>query len=136
VEKPAADAGQAEIQPPQALPTEGEGNDRLEAYYQFITLHRKVFAQKAGAGVNRLLGEAFKTNTRVFYGGTAIVNLRFDPEGELVGVDVDSESPDLKAFLEEIGWYDLPAPASYLGHTVQIDFQVLEGYMSHRIRVF
>ncbi len=131
--KPAADTAPATIEAPEKLPTQGEGTDRLEAYYQFITLHRKIFDQKAGARVNGLIGEALKVNTRSFYGGTAIVTLKFGQEGELIGAAVDSGSPELKAFLEEVGWYDVPAPAAYLGHTVQIEFTVLEGYLSFRI---
>lgn len=112
-----------------------EGFTSPEAYYQFILLHRKVFAQQAGARVNELLGEAFKTNTRQFYGGTAIVSLTFGPDGQLNEVAVDSASPALKAFFEEIGWGIVPAPAVYsLGYsTVQIEFAVMEGYMSFNI---
>jgi hypothetical protein len=132
-DKPAADTAPAKIEAPGKLPTQGDGTDRMEAYYQFIMLHRKIFDQKAGARVNALIGEALKVNTRSFYGGTAIVTLKFGPEGELIGVAVDSGSPELKAFLEEVGWYDVPAPASYLGHTVQIEFTVLEGYLSFKI---
>jgi hypothetical protein len=131
--KPAADTAPAKIEAPEKLPTQGDGTDRLEAYYQFIMLHRKIFGQRAGVRVNALIGEALKVNTRSFYGGTAVVSLKFGPEGELIGVAVDSESPELKAFLEEVGWYDVPAPAAYLGHTVQIEFTVLEGYLSFRI---
>jgi hypothetical protein len=131
--KPAADTAPAKMEAPEKLPTQGEGTDRLEAYYRFIMLHRKIFDQKAGVRVNALIGEALKLNTRSFYGGTAIVTLKFGPEGELIGVAVDSGSPELKAFLEEVGWYDVPAPAAYLGHTVQIEFTVLEGYLSFKI---
>lgn len=132
-DKPAADAAPAKIENPDKLPTQGEGTDKLEAYYQFIRLHRKVFGQKAGIRVNKLIGEALSVNTRSFYGGTAIVSLKYGFAGELIGVDVDSESPALKAFLEEVAWYGVPAPAAYLGHTVQIEFTVLEGYLSFRI---
>jgi len=107
----------------------------LEAYHQFILLHKKVFGQKAGSKVNELLGEALKSNTRQFYGGTAIVSLTFGLDGTLSEVLVTSESPDLKAFLEEIGWGALPTPAQYpLKFTgVQITFTVLQGYMSFKI---
>ncbi len=112
-----------------------EGFTSPEAYYQFILLHKKIFAQKAGARVHELLGEAFKTNTREFYGGTAIVSLTFGPDGQLNEVAVDSASPELKAFFEEIVWGVVPAPAVYsLGYsTVQIEFVVMEGYMSFTI---
>ena len=107
----------------------------LEAYHQFILLHKKVFGQKAGSKVNELLGEALKSNTRQFYGGTAVVSLTFGLDGTLSEVLVTSESPDLKAFLEEIGWGALPTPAQYpLKFTgVQITFTVLQGYMSFKI---
>lgn len=107
----------------------------LEAYQRFILLHKKVFGQKTGSKINELLGEALKSNTRQFYGGTAIVSLTFGLDGTLSGVLVTSESPDLKAFLEEIGWGALPTPAQYpLKFTgVQITFTVLQGYMSFKI---
>lgn len=107
----------------------------LEAYRQFIMMHKKIFGQKAGARVNELLGDALKTNKRQFYGGTAIVSLKFGPDGNLSEVLVDSASPELKAFLEEISWSAVPAPAEYsLGFTgVQIEFTVHEGYMSFKI---
>ncbi len=132
-DEPITETAPAQIENAEKLPTGGDGSDKLEAYYQFIMLHRKVFGQKAGARVNKLIGEALKVNTRSFYGGTATVSLEFGSAGELTRVVVDSESPELKAFLEEVGWYDVPAPAAYLGHTVQIEFTVLEGYLSFRI---
>lgn len=104
-----------------------------EDYYQFIVLHKKIFGQKAGTRINELLGEALKVNTRVFYGGTAIVTLKFGADRKLSGVAVDSESPQLKAFFEEISWDVVPAPAAYLGNSVQIEFAVLEGYMSFKV---
>lgn len=112
-----------------------EGFTSREAYYQFIILHKKIFAQKAGARVNELLGEALKVNRREFFGGTAIVSLTFGPDRKLNEVVVDSASPVLKAFLEEINWGFVPAPAAYsLGYTgVQIEFAVLEGSMSFNI---
>jgi hypothetical protein len=106
----------------------------MVAYYQFIMMHKKIFGQKAGAKVNELLGEAFMVNERQFYGGTAMVNLKFSPDGNLSEVLVDSVSPELKAFLEEIDWVAMPAPAVSLGFTgVQIEFTVLEGSMSFKI---
>jgi hypothetical protein len=125
----------AKIENAEKAPIQREGFTSLEAYYQFLGLHKKLFGQQAGARVNELLGEAFKTNKREFYGGTAIVSLKFGPDGKVNEVLVDSESPALKAFLEEIGWGALPAPASYsLGSTrVQIEFAVLEGAMSFNI---
>jgi hypothetical protein len=112
-----------------------EGFTSREANYQFIILHKKIFAQKAGARVNELLGEALKVNRREFFGGTAIVSLTFGPDRKLNEVVVDSASPVLKAFLEEINWGFVPAPAAYsLGYTgVQIEFAVLEGSMSFNI---
>lgn len=115
------------------LPKTG-GFTSMEAYQQFIMMHKKIFGQKAGARVNELLGEALKTNKRDFFGGTAIVSLKFRPDGNLSEVTVDSSSPELKAFFEEISWVGIP-PAQYsLGFTgVQIEFTVLEGYMSFKI---
>ncbi len=133
--KPAAVTESPKIEIPGKLPYRSRGSDSWEAYYQFIMLHRKVFGQKAGVKVNELIGKALEVNTRSFYGGTAVVSLKYGSEGELSEVSVDSESPDLKAFLEEVGWYDVPAPASYLGHTVQIEFTVLEGSMSYRVNI-
>lgn len=120
VEKPSAQTG---------------GFSSLEAYYQFIMMHKKIFEQKAGARVNELLGEAFKVNKRHFYGGTAMVSLKFGSDGILSEVHVDSASPELKAFFEEISWVAVPAPTQYSpGFTgVQIEFTVLEGYMSFKI---
>jgi hypothetical protein len=112
-----------------------EGFTSMEAYYQFIILHKKVFAQQAGARVNELLGEALRVNKREFYGGIAIVSLTFGPDRKLNEVHVDSASPALKAFLEELDWGFVPAPAAYsLGYTVvQIEFVVREGYMSFNV---
>ena len=125
----------AKIENAEKPPAQTGGFTSMEAYYQFIMMHKKIFGQKAGARVNELLGEAFKVNKRHFYGGTAIVSLKFGSDGNLSEVLVDSASPELKAFLEEISWVAVPAPAAYsLGFTgVQIEFTVLEGYMSFKI---
>ncbi len=128
--KPAPATDSPKIAVPEKVPDQTRGSNSWEAYYQFIALHRKIFAQKEGTRVNQLVGEALRVNTRSFYGGTAVVSLTYGSEGDLDKVNVDSESADLKAFLEEVGWYDVPAPAAYLGHTVQIEFTVLEGYLS------
>jgi hypothetical protein len=116
-------------------PAQTGGVTSMEAYHLFIMMHKQIFGQKAGAGVNELLGDALKVNTRHFYGGSAIVSLRFGLDGSLREVSVDSASPDLKAFLEEIGWDAVPAPAEYsLGFSeVQIEFTVLEGSMRFKI---
>jgi len=112
-----------------------EGFTSLEAYNQFIMLHKKIFSQQAGASVNELLDRALRVNKREFYGGTAIVSLKFGPDRKLDEVLVNSASPELKAFLEEISWGAIPAPSAYLlGNSgVQIEFSVLEGYMSYNI---
>ncbi len=130
-----ATADPAEIENAKKPPSQTGGFTSMEAYYQFIMLHKKIFGQKAEARVNELLGEALKMNKRHFYGGTAMISLKFGSDGNLIEVLVDSASPELKAFLEEIGWVAVPAPAEYsLGFTgVQIEFTVLEGYMSFRI---
>ncbi len=106
-------------------------------YYRFIMLHKQIFRQKAGASVNELIGEALKVNKREFFGGTAIVSLKYGPDGKLSGVLVDSASPELKAFLEEVAWGPVPEPAAYsLGYSgVQIEFTVHEGYLSFKIDV-
>ncbi len=135
-EKKAESAAEpAKIEEGEKPPMPREGFTSLEAYHQFIMLHNKIFTQQAGARVNELLGEAFKVNKREFYGGTAIVILKFGRAGKLSEVLVDSASPELKAFLEEIGWGAISAPAAYsLGNTgVQIEFSVLEGYMNFNI---
>jgi|MudIll2142460700_1097286.scaffolds.fasta_scaffold08154_3 hypothetical protein len=125
----------AKIENSEKPPAQTEGFTSLEAYYQLIMMHKKIFGQKVGARVNELLGEALKANKRQFYGGTAVVSLKFGSDGNLSEVRVDSASPELKAFIEEIGWVAVPAPAAYsLGFTgVQIKFTVLEGYMSFKI---
>jgi hypothetical protein len=124
----------AKIENAEKPPAQTKGFTSMEAYYQFIMMHKKIFGQKAGARVNELLGEALKVNKRQFYGGTAIVSLKFGPDGNLSEVLVDSASPELKAFLEEISWAAVPAPGYSLGFTgVQIEFTVLEGYMSFKI---
>jgi len=133
--KAEAIADPAKIENAEKPPAQTGGFTSLEAYYQFIMMHKKVFGQKAGARVNELLGEALKVNKRHFYGGTATVSLKFGSDGNLSEVLVDSASPELKAFLEEIRWGAVPAPAVYsLGFTgVKIEFTVLEGYMSFTI---
>jgi len=131
----ASDTESAKIENTEKPSTQTRGFTSLEAYHQFIMMHRKLFVQKAGARVNELLGEALEQNQRQFFGGTATVRLQFDPTGHLRDVLVDSESPELKAFIEEIGWSGVPAPAEYsLRFTgVQITFIVLEGYMRYTI---
>lgn len=128
-------ADSAKIENAEKPPAQTEGFTSMEAYYHFIMIHKKIFGQKAGARVNELLGEALRVNKRHFYGGTAIVSLKFGSDGNLSEVLVDSASPDLKAFLEEISWVAVKAPAKYsLGFTgVQIEFAVLEGRMSFKI---
>lgn len=125
----------ANIENAEKPPVQTGGFTNMEAYHQFIMVHKKIFDQKAGFKVNELLGEALKVNERQFYGGTGVVSLRFGPDGNLSEVLVDSASPELKAFLEEINWASVPAPARYsLGFTgVQIEFTVLEGYMRFTI---
>lgn len=125
----------AKIENAEKPPAQTGGFTSMEAYLQFVMMHKKIFGQKAGARVNELLGEALKVNQRHFYGGTAIVSLKFGPDGNLSKVFVDSASPELKAFFEEISWVSVPAPTKYsLGFTgVQIEFTVLEGYMSFKI---
>lgn len=116
-------------------PAQGGGFTSLEDYHRFVMLHKQIFGQKAGARVNELLGEALKVNKRDFFGGTAVVNLKFGSDGKLSDVLVDSASPGLKAFLEGIGWEAIPTPAVYsLRSTeVRIEFAVLEGYLSFNI---
>lgn len=113
-----------------------EGFSSMEAYYQFIILHTKIFGQQAGARVNELLGAALKVNKREFYGGTAMVSLKFGPDSILHEVFVDSDSPALKAFFEEIDWSGVPAPAAFFlkSSGVQIEFTVHEGYMGFTIK--
>lgn len=122
----------AETEKPQA---QAGGFTSLEDYHRFIMFHKQIFRQKARARVNELLGEALKVNEREFFGGTAVVNLRYGSDGKLSDVLVDSASPGLKAFLEEIGWEAIPTPAFYsLQSTgVRIEFAVLEGYLSFNI---
>ncbi|MBI5101144.1 MAG: hypothetical protein HZB33_04845 [Nitrospirae bacterium] len=129
-------AGPEKIEKAENPALQKDGSASAEAYYRFIMLHKKIFAQQAGVRVNRLLGEALNVNKRVFFGGNATVNLHFGPDGKLNEVLVDSESPSLKAFLEEIGWGGMPSPAQYSlgGLRVQIDFAVREGYMDFNVR--
>lgn len=126
---------QPKIEEAEKPPAQTRGFTSMEEYYQFIMLHKQIFGQKAGDRVNALLGEALKVNTRHFYGGTAIVSLRFGPDGKMSEVLVDSASPELKAFFEEIVWDTVPAPAQFsLSFTgIQIEFTVLEGYMSFKL---
>ncbi len=125
----------AQIENAEKPPVQTRGFTSMEDYYRFIMLHKQIFRQKAGARVNELIGEALKVNKREFFGGTAIVSLKYGPDGKLSGVLVDSASPELRAFFEEIAWGPVPAPAAYsLGYAgVQIEFTVLEGYLSYRI---
>ena len=133
-EKEEAITEPAKIENAEKPPAQTGGFTSMEAYSQFIMMHKKIFGQKAGATVNELLGDALKVNKRVFFGGTAIVSLKFGPDGKLSEVLVDSASPELKAFFEEINWVAVPAPGYSLGFTgVQIEFTVLEGYMSFKI---
>ncbi len=116
-------------------PAQIGGFTSLEDYHRFVMFHKQIFGQKAGARVNELLEEALKVNEREFFGGTAVVNLKYGSDGKLSDVIVDSASPGLKAFLEEIDWEAIPTPAAYsLRSTgVRIEFAVLEGYLSFNI---
>lgn len=133
--QPEAPTDPAKIEKRENLSLQKEGFSSMEAYYQFIILHKKIFAQQAEYRVNKLLSEAFKVNTREFFGGTALVRLTFGPEGRVNAVSVDSESPSLKAFFEEISWDLIPPPSAYsLAYTkVLIEFTVHEGFMSFRV---
>ena len=126
-------SGQEKIENDEKPAARRGGFTSLESYHQFIMLHRKIFWQRAGGRVNELIGEALKENKRDFYGGTGIVTLKFGPDREFGGVVVDSASPELKVFLEEINWDAVPAPAAFLGDTVQIEFTVDEGYLRFSI---
>jgi hypothetical protein len=133
-EKAEAVTEPAKIENAEEPPARTGGGPSMEAYYRFIMVHKRAFGQKARARVNQLLGEALKVNKREFYGGTAIVSLKFGPGGNLTEVLVDSASPELKAFFEEINWVDVPAPGYSLGFTgVRIEFTVLEGYMNFNV---
>ena len=136
--KAEAAAEPAKTENAEKLPAQTGGFTSMEAYYQFMMMHKKIFGQKAKARVNELLGEALKVNKREFFGGTATVMLQFGADSNLREVLVDSASPELKAFLEEMNWAAVPAPAGYsLGFTgVKIEFAVGEGYMNSRIDVF
>jgi len=125
----------AKIEEAEKPPVANERFTSLEAYHQFIMLHKQIFRQQAGVSINELLDRALRVNKREFYGGTAIVSLKFGPDRKLDEVLVNSASPELKAFLEEFSWDAIPAPAAYsLGNSgVQIEFSVLEGYMSFNI---
>ena len=127
----------AKVENAEKPPAQTGGSTSMAAYYQFILMHKKIFVQKARTRVNEHLGEALKVNKRHFYGGTGIVTLKFGPDGNLSEVLVDSESPELKAFLEEISWVNVPAPGYSLGFTgVRIEFTVSEGYMNSTIDAF
>jgi len=117
---------------PPEISAQKEGPVNLEAYYQGVEIHKKLFRRQAGATVGELLDEALKVNKREFYGGNGLVTLEYGPDGKVNKVSVDSESPDLKAFLEEIGWGVLPSPSRYSlrNSAVRIEFSVLEGYMT------
>ncbi|MEW6116042.1 MAG: hypothetical protein AB1553_03975 [Nitrospirota bacterium] len=125
----------AKIEKAEQPPAQTQRFMSMEDYYRFIILHNKMFRQMAEARVSNLLGEALKVNTRHFYGGTATVSLTFGPDRKVSEVSVDADSPDLKAFLEEIDWGSVPAPAAFSLRFsgVQIEFTVLEGSMSYRV---
>lgn len=45
--------------------------------------------------------------------GSAKISLRFDPSGTVRGVDIRSDSPELKTALGRVGWEAGPLPARY-----------------------
>jgi len=45
--------------------------------------------------------------------GSAKISLRFDPSGTVRGVDIRSDSPELKMALSRVGWEEGPLPARY-----------------------
>ena len=133
--KAESEAGPTKIETTEQNSIRTEGFTSPEAYYEFIILHKKIFREQAGVRVNELLGEAFKVNKREFYGGTAVVNLKFGTDRTLKEVLVSSSSPELKSFLDEIVWDAIPPPAAYsIGNAgVRIEFAVHEGSMSFTI---
>ncbi len=125
----------AKLENAERLPAQKAEFTSLEAYHQFIMMHKEIFGRKASVRVNELLGEALEVNKRHFYGGTGVVTLKFGSDGNLSEVFVHSSSPELKAFLQDIAWVGVPPPVQYsLRATgVQIEVSVLEGYMSFKI---
>ena len=120
---------------PAEIPSQKDGPSNIEAYYQFLAVHKKLFRQQASVTVNGLLGEALKVNRREFYGGVGLVTVEYGVDGKANKVFVDSDSPELKAFLEEIGWGMLPSPSKYSlrNSVVRIEFSVLEGSMAFTV---
>lgn len=120
---------------PAEIPAQKDGPANIEAYYQFLAVHKTLFRQQASGTVNQLLGEALKVNRREFYGGVGLVTVEYGVDGKVNKVFVDSESPELKAFLEEIGWGVLPSPSRYSlrNSVVRIEFSVLEGSMAFNV---
>jgi len=110
-------------------PAETEGPPTLEAYLQFIAIHKQLYRQKAKTKAGNIISEALKFNTRHFYGGKAIATLKFGPDGKVNEALVDATSPELKAFFEEVVWDSMPNPSAFFrGFTgVRIEFIVLEG---------
>lgn len=45
--------------------------------------------------------------------GSAKISLRFDSSGTVSGVDIRSDSPELKTALSRVGWEAGPLPARY-----------------------
>lgn len=97
-----------------------------EQYHQYLMLHTRAFAERAGRSVKTFLdaeiGGSFRMDLR---DAAALVKLSFSREGALETVEVFTESEALVSLLEKFDWNTVPAPSRFLPDTAAMAFRVV-----------
>ena len=118
------EAGTSEVAPPKPGSPEGDpgGNaapgKRLNIDFARMAWVREVFARtltyqrnapKGFEGMVRSVLSLHPSSAE----GSAKISFAFDPSGTVRGVDIRSDSPELKTALSRVGWEAGPLPALY-----------------------
>lgn len=118
------EAGASEVAPPKPGSPEGEpgGNavsgTRLDidfarmAWIRGVTARTLTYQRNAPKGFEGLVRSALSLHPSSAE-GIAKISLRFDPSGTVSGVEIRSDSPELKTALGRVGWEAGPLPSRY-----------------------
>ena len=82
------------------------------AWVQQVVMKSLSYQRNAPKGFEEMVRAALAPHP-VVAGGSAKISLRFDPSGTVSGVDIRSDSPELKTALSRVGWEAGPLPARY-----------------------
>ncbi|GAB4483309.1 MAG: hypothetical protein OHK006_03890 [Thermodesulfovibrionales bacterium] len=125
-------SGQTEAKSEPALPApaqpEKAGMPTItpEQYHQYLMLHTRAFAERAGRPVKTFLdaeiGGSFRMDLR---DAVALVRLSFSREGALETVEVLTESDALVSVLQKFDWNTVPPPSRFLPDTDAMAFKVV-----------